>query len=104
MQDLHIIIVLDSCLCLRSLSATVSAEEESDVNVMSVEEMEKMTDEEGVKKEEEEVVMVDEIGEMELPCLDHLLTWAATASPSDRLRLMNNVAEVQAKLFDIHMK
>jgi len=88
-----------------SLSATVSAEEESDVNVMSVEEMEKMTDEEGVKKEEEEVVvMVDEIGEMELPCLDHLLTWAATASPSDRLRLMNNVAEVQAKLFDIHMK
>ena len=103
MQDLHIIIVLDSCLCLRSLSATVSAEEESDVNVMSVEEMEKKTDEEGVK-EEEEVVMVDEIGEMELPCLDHLLTWAATASPSDRLRLMNNVAEVQAKLFDIHMK
>merc|ERR1712080_545532 len=66
----------------RSLSATVSAEEESEINVM----------------------LVDEIGEMELPCLDHLLTWAATASPSDRLKLMNNMAEVQAKLFNIHMK
>ena len=75
---------------------------------MSVEEVEKKTVEEEEKtgeEEEEEVVVVDEeTGEKELPCLDHLLTWAATASPSDRLKLMNNVAEVQAKLFNIHMK
>ena len=50
------------------------------------------------------VVVDEEMREKELPCLDHLLTWAATASPSDRLRLMNNIAEVQAKLFNIHMK
>ena len=81
--------------------------------MMSVEEVEKKTVEEEEKTgeeeektgEEEEVVVVDEeMGEKELPCLDHLLTWAATASPSDRLKLMNNVAEVQAKLFNIHMK
>ena len=72
---------------------------------MSVEEVEKKTVEEEEKTGEEEVVVVDEeMGEKELPCLDHLLTWAATASPADRLKLMNNVAEVQAKLFNIHMK
>ena len=73
---------------------------------MSVEEVEKKPVEEEEKNTgEEEVVVVDEeTGEKELPCLDHLLTWAATASPSDRLKLMNNVAEVQAKLFNIHMK
>ena len=72
-------------------------EEKNGDNVMSVE------DQAGV--EEEEVLVVDEEkGEKELPCLDHLLTWAASASPSDRLKLMNNVAEVQAKLFNIHMK
>ena len=72
---------------------------------MSVEEVEKKTVEEVEKTEEEEEVVVDEeMGEKELPCLDHLLTWAATASPTDRLKLMNNVAEVQAKLFNIHMK
>ena len=67
-------------------------------------EEEKMEEEE---EEEEEVVVVvvdEEMGEKQLPCLDHLLTWAASASPSDRLKLMNNVAEVQAKLFNIHMK
>ena len=68
--------------------------------------MEKKTgEEEKMEEEEEEVVVVDEeMGEKQLPCLDHLLTWAASASPSDRLRLMNNMAEVQAKLFNIHMK
>ena len=73
---------------------------------MSVEEVEKKPVEEEEKNTgEEEVVVVDEeTGEKELPCLDHLLTWAATASPADRLKLMNNVAEVQAKLFNIHMK
>ena len=72
-------------------------EEKNGDNVMSVE------DQAGL--EEEEVLVVDEEkGEKELPCLDHLLTWAASASPSDRLKLMNNVAEVQAKLFNIHMK
>ena len=72
-------------------------EEKNGDNVMSVE------DQAGL--EEEEVLVVnEEKGEKELPCLDHLLTWAASASPSDRLKLMNNVAEVQAKLFNIHMK
>ena len=73
---------------------------------MSVEEVEKKpVEEEEENTGKEEVVVVDEeTGEKELPCLDHLLTWAATASPSDRLKLMNNVAEVQAKLFNIHMK
>ena len=72
-------------------------EEKNGDNVISVE------DQAGL--EEEEVLVVDEEkGEKELPCLDHLLTWAASASPSDRLKLMNNVAEVQAKLFNIHMK
>ena len=72
-------------------------EEKNGDNVVSVE------DQAGL--EEEEVLVVDEEkGEKELPCLDHLLTWAASASPSDRLKLMNNVAEVQAKLFNIHMK
>jgi len=83
----------------RSLSATISPEEKN-------EDVEKKTgEEEKMEEEEEEVVVVDEeMGEKQLPCLDHLLTWAASASPSDRLKLMNNVAEVQAKLFNIHMK
>ena len=78
-------------------------EEKNGDNVMSVEDHAGVEDQAGL--EEEEVLVVDEEkGEKELPCLDHLLTWAASASPSDRLKLMNNVAEVQAKLFNIHMK
>merc|ERR1719384_1522231 len=90
----------------RSLSTTVSPEEKDHGDNVMVEEVDKKTVEEKEKtRGEEEVVEDDEqIGEKELPCLDHLLPWAATASPSDRLRLMNNMAEVQAKLFNIHMK
>ena len=52
-----------------------------------------------------EVVVVDEeVGEKELPSLNHLLTWAVSASPANRLKLMRNVADLQAKLLDIHMK
>ena len=43
-------------------------------------------------REEEEVVVVDEEREeKELPSLDHLLTWGAYASPSNRLKLIRNL-------------
>ena len=99
-------IVFNPFLCSRSLSATVSpdlekSEEKNEDNVILIKEKKKAGEE-----EEEEVVVVDEkMGEeKELPSFDHVFTWAASASPSDRLKLMKNVAELQAKLFDIHMK
>ena len=98
-----ICVVLNSCLCSRSLSATVSPERLEEKNEDDV----RLIEEKGVREEEEEeeVVVVDEeMGEKELPSLNHLLTWAATASSSNQLKLMRNVAELQAKLLDIHMK
>ena len=96
-------IVINSCLCLRSLSATVTPDleksrEKNEDGVM-------LSEKEKRAGEEEEVVVVDEdMEEKELPGLNHLLTWAASASPSNRLKLMRNVAELQANLLDIHMK
>ena len=99
-------IVFNPFLRSRSLSATVSpdlekSEEKNEDNVILIKEKKKAGEE-----EEEEVVVVDEkMGEeKELPSFDHVLTWAASASPSNRLKLMKNMAELQAKIFDIHMK
>merc|ERR1712032_580270 len=87
----------------RSLSATVSPERLEEKNEDDL----RLIEEKGVRgeEEEEEVVVVDEeMGEKELPSLNHLLTWAVSASTANRLKLMRNVAELQAKLLDIHMK
>ena len=96
-----ICVVFNSCLCSRSLSATVSPERLEEKNEDDV----RLIEEKGVREEEEEVVVVDEeMAEKELPSLNHLLTWAASASSSNQLKLIRNVAELQAKLLDIHMK
>ena len=97
-----ICVVFNSCLCSRSLSATVSPERLEDKNEDDV----RLIEEKGVREEEEEEVVVvdEEMAEKELPSLNHLLTWAVSASTANRLKLMRNVAELQAKLLDIHMK
>merc|ERR1719397_516607 len=87
----------------RSLSATVSPERLEEKNEDDV----RLIEEKGVREEEEEeeaVVVDEETAEKELPSLNHLLTWAASTSSSNQLKLIRNVAELQAKLLDIHMK
>ena len=50
-------------------------------------------------KEEKEVVGVEkEREEEELPSLDHLLTWGASASPTSRLTLIKNLYVLQAMI------
>merc|ERR1712012_174344 len=89
----------------RSLSATAS-----DDNVMSVNKEEARDIVQGGKGEkaaevveqnkEEEVVL--QKGVFPKQQVDHLKAWVADASPSDRLRLMKHIVDLQAQILNLH--
>ena len=89
----------------RSLSATAS-----DDNVMSVNKEEPrdiIQGGEGEKaaklveqKKEEEVVLQKDVFPTQQ--VDHLKAWVADASPSDRLRLMKHIVDLQAQILNLH--
>ena len=89
----------------RSLSATAS-----DDNVMSVNkeeardiiqggEGEKAAEVVEQNKEEDVVLQKDVFPTQQV---DHLKAWVADASPSDRLRLMKHIVDLQAQILNLH--
>ena len=89
----------------RSLSATAS-----DDNVMSVNKEEardiiqggegEKTAEVVEQNKEEEVVLQKYVFPTQQ--VDHLKAWVADASPSDRLRLMKHIVDLQAQILNLH--
>ena len=89
----------------RSLSATAS-----DDNVMSVNKEEardiiqggegdKAAEAVEQNKEEDVVLQKDVFPTQQV---DHLKAWVADASPSDRLRLMKHIVDLQAQILNLH--
>ena len=89
----------------RSLSATAS-----DDNVVSVNKEEARDIIQGgegekaaklVDQKEEEVVL-QKVDVFPTQQVDHLKAWVADASPSDRLRLMKHIVDLQAQILNLH--
>ena len=91
----------------RTLSATAS-----DDNVVSGDKEEArdiIQDGEGEKaaklveqKEEEEEVVLQKVDVFPTQQVDHLKAWVADASPSNRLRLMKHIVDLQAQILNLH--
>ena len=90
----------------RSLSATAS-----DDNVVSGNKEEArdiIQDGEGekaaklVEQKKEEEVVLQKVDVFPTQQVDHLKAWVADASPSNRLRLMKHIVDLQAQILNLH--
>ena len=54
------------------------------------------------QKEEEEEVVLQKVDVFPTQQVDHLKAWVADASPSDRLRLMKHIVDLQAQILNLH--
>ena len=52
------------------------------------------------QKKEDEVVLQKHVFPTQQ--VDHLKAWVADASPSDRLRLMKHIVDLQAQILNLH--
>ena len=52
------------------------------------------------KEEEEEVVLQKDVFPKQQ--VDYLKAWVSDASPSDRLRLMKHIVDLQAQILNLH--
>ena len=52
------------------------------------------------QKKEEEVVLQKHV--FPIQQVDHLKAWVADASPSERLRLMKHIVDLQAQILNLH--
>ena len=88
----------------RSLSATASDDDVVSVNREEAENI--IQDGKGekavelVEQKEEEVVLQKEV--FPIQQVDHLKAWVADASPSERLRLMKHIVDLQAQILNLH--
>ena len=91
----------------RSLSATASDDIDNVMSVNKEEPRDIIQGGEGEKaaevveqNKEEEVVLQKYAFPTEQ--VDHLKAWVADASPSDRLRLMKHIVDLQAQILNLH--
>ena len=89
----------------RSLSATASDDNVVSVNkeeardIIQGGEGEKAAEVVGQKEEE---VVLQKVDVFPTQQVDHLKAWVADASPSDRLRLMRHIVDLQAQILNLH--
>ena len=55
-----------------------------------------------VEQKEEEEVVLQKVDVFPTQQVDHLKAWVADASPSDRLRLMKHIVDLQAQILNLH--
>ena len=90
----------------RSLSATASEDNVVSVNTEEARDIiqggegEKAAEMVEQKEEEEEVVLQKDVFPKQQ--VDYLKAWVSDASPSDRLRLMKHIVDLQAQILNLH--
>jgi len=90
----------------RSLSATASDDNEGSVNKEEVRDItqggEGNKAVELVEQKEAEEVVLQQKDVFPTQQVDHLKAWVADASPSERLRLMKHIVDLQAQILNLH--